>query len=358
MTLDVILANGELHRGDSIMVCGLKGTPIITHIRAILTPPVMTEFRLKKSEYTQHDKVRAAVGCKIDAPGLEDAVAGSPLFVIKPTDSEETIEGYSKEVVKSLNLLRGKVDKSGQGVYVQTSSLGSMEALLEYLGSDACKVPVGGIRIGPVHKKDVTKASIMLEHQREFACILAFDVPIAKEIREYADSLGVRIFEDEIIYHLFDMFTVYIEEIRNSEKKLAKEIAVFPCICSILPDCVFRQKSPIIVGIHIEEGVVRKSTPICVPTKNGIELGQIVSIEKDHIQLEEARAGEDVCIEIRQSEDKQQYSWERHFTAEDKLVSKISRESINALVAHFPDLCEKKEIYRLLKKLKAIFGIP
>jgi translation initiation factor IF-2 len=59
-----------------------------------------------------------------------------------------------------LNLLRGKVDKSGQGVYVQTSSLGSMEALLEYLSSDACKVPVGGIRIGPVHKKDVTKASV------------------------------------------------------------------------------------------------------------------------------------------------------------------------------------------------------
>lgn len=36
----------------------------------------MTEFRLKKSEYIQHDKVRAAIGCKIDAPGLEDAVAG------------------------------------------------------------------------------------------------------------------------------------------------------------------------------------------------------------------------------------------------------------------------------------------
>lgn len=59
---------------------------------------------------------------------------GSPLFVIKPTDSEETINYYKREVVKSLNLLRGKVDKSGHGVYVQTSSLGSMEALLEYLG--------------------------------------------------------------------------------------------------------------------------------------------------------------------------------------------------------------------------------
>lgn len=56
------------------------------------------------------------------------------MFVIKPNDTEETIAYYKREVVKSLNLLRGKVDKSGQGVYVQTSSLGSMEALLEYLG--------------------------------------------------------------------------------------------------------------------------------------------------------------------------------------------------------------------------------
>lgn len=53
----------------------------------------------------------------------------------------------------------------------------------------------------------------MLEHQREFACILAFDVSIPKDVREYADTLGVRIFEDLIIYHLFDMFTAYIEEV-------------------------------------------------------------------------------------------------------------------------------------------------
>jgi hypothetical protein len=53
----------------------------------------------------------------------------------------------------------------------------------------------------------------MLEHAKEFACILAFDVTISKEVREFADSLGVRIFEDEIIYHLFDMFTAYIEEV-------------------------------------------------------------------------------------------------------------------------------------------------
>lgn len=32
-TLDVILANGELNKGDKIIVCGMNGEPIMTHIR-------------------------------------------------------------------------------------------------------------------------------------------------------------------------------------------------------------------------------------------------------------------------------------------------------------------------------------
>jgi hypothetical protein len=55
----------------------------------------------------------------------------------------------------------------------------------------------------------------------------------------------------------------------------------------------------------------------------GIELGTIFNIQRDKIDLEDGKMGEDVCIEIRQSDDKQQYSYERHFTLEDKLYSKV-----------------------------------
>lgn len=44
-----------------------------------------------------------------------------------------------------------------------------------------------------------------------FAVILAFDVKIEREAQELADSLGVKIFSAEIIYHLFDKFTAYRE---------------------------------------------------------------------------------------------------------------------------------------------------
>ena len=36
-----------------------------------------------------------------------------------------------------------------------------------------------GVRIGPVVRKDVMRASTMLEHEEKYACILAFDVKVA-----------------------------------------------------------------------------------------------------------------------------------------------------------------------------------
>jgi translation initiation factor 5B len=54
---------------------------------------------------------------------------------------------------------------------------------------------------------------------RKFACILAFDVSVNKEARELAESMGVRIFSADIIYHLFDQFTAYLKQVRRVPAK-------------------------------------------------------------------------------------------------------------------------------------------
>lgn len=62
-----------------------------------------------------------------------------------------------------------------------------------------------------------------------FATILAFDVKIERDAQDYADHVGVKIFQADIIYHLFDKFTAYREELKRQKRDEFRSIAVFPC---------------------------------------------------------------------------------------------------------------------------------
>lgn len=231
-TIDVVLINGALKEGDTIVVCGLNG-PIVTTIRALLTPQPLREIRVK-GQYVHHKELRAAMGVKIAAHNLESAVAGTQVYRVNPGDD---VEALKAEVMEDMADIFSSVDKTGEGVCVQASTLGSLEALLEFLKSDAVRIAVSAINIGPVHKRDVMRANVMIERGvKKFGVILAFDVPVTKEAREAAEDLGVRIFTADIIYHLFDQFTAYLKRCKEEEQEAAREDAVFPCVLRILPE--------------------------------------------------------------------------------------------------------------------------
>jgi translation initiation factor 5B len=131
---------------------GMNG-PIIAKVKALLTPAPLKEMRVK-SEYVYHSKIRGAMGIKISATGLELAVAGSAVY---KCDNEDQIESALDCINNDLKYtLDNLVEAKDEGVVVQTSSIGSLEALLKYLKDE--KIPVAGVNIGPVHRKDVMKA--------------------------------------------------------------------------------------------------------------------------------------------------------------------------------------------------------
>lgn len=95
--------------------------------------------------------------------------------------------------MRPLEDLLKRISKTLVGVHVQASTLGSLEALLSFL--EDSKIPVSGINIGPVHKKDVRRVMPQLEKAQEMACILCFDVPIDKEAEKLAEEAGIKLFK-------------------------------------------------------------------------------------------------------------------------------------------------------------------
>ncbi|KAF2160776.1 hypothetical protein M409DRAFT_59572 [Zasmidium cellare ATCC 36951] len=355
-TIDVVLSNGILNEGDKIVLCGTEG-PITTDIRALLTPAEMKELRVK-SQYVHNKTVKAALGVKIAANGLDNAIAGSRLLVVKDKDDEDEIEELEEDVMGDLENLMSKISKSGRGVTVQASTLGSLEALLEFLR--VSKIPVANISIGPVHKRDIITASTMLEKAKEYAVMLCFDVKVDKDAHELADQMGVKIFTAEIIYHLFDDFTKHMKALNEQKKEESKMLAVFPCV--LRPVAVFNKKDPIVVGVDVIEGNLRINTPIAAVKQNTVTgakevftLGRVTGMERDHKQLPICKKGSpSVAVKIEGSN---QPGYGRQLEEKDTLYSHISRASIDTLKEFYRDEVEKDEWTLIAKHLKPLFDI-
>lgn len=129
-TIDVILVNGTLRESDTIVLAGTDG-PIVTQIRSLLLPQPMKELRVKNT-YTEPKEVRAAQGVKITAKDLEKAIAGLNMLVAYHPDE---VDICKEEVAHELKSALGRIKLKDRGVYVQASTLGSLEALLEFLKS-------------------------------------------------------------------------------------------------------------------------------------------------------------------------------------------------------------------------------
>lgn len=66
-----------------------------------------------------------------------------------------------------------------------------------------------------------------------YATILAFDVKVLQDAKELAEHEGVKIFTANIIYHLFDHFTAYLQELREERKRNEGKLAVFPVVLKV-----------------------------------------------------------------------------------------------------------------------------
>ena len=87
----MILVNGTLKEGDTMIVSTMDG-PVVTTIRALLTPPPNREMRIK-SDYIHHQSISGAIGIKIVASGdISRCMAGTPVVIKQEEDDLEDVK--------------------------------------------------------------------------------------------------------------------------------------------------------------------------------------------------------------------------------------------------------------------------
>ncbi len=289
VTADVILYDGIIRKGDTIVVGGLE-KPIVTRVRALLVPKPMDEMRDPEDRFYDMDRVEAAAGVKLVAPDLDKAVAGAPVFVVP---EGEDVEKYI-ELVRA-ELAEVRIQRDVEGVVAKADTLGTLESMVLYLR--AHNIPVRIADIGPVSKRDIFEAYIAKQKNPMYGVVLAFNVKVPPDVEDEAIRKGVKIFQSNILYRLVEEFLKWFEEVK--QRKLEEELSklIRPAKIRILPGYIFRRSDPAIVGVEVLSGVIKPGYPLM--RADGRSLGHIMQIQEHGKPLPEARKGAAVAISIR-----------------------------------------------------------
>ncbi len=337
-TIDVIIYDGIIKRGDLIIVGGLD-KPIISRVRALLLPKPLDEMRSPEDKFLSVDEVSAAAGVKIVAPNLEGAVAGAPVLVV---DDVSKINDFLKQVKEEVSSLR--LSREVTGIILKTDTLGSLEALTNYL--ERFNVPIRFADVGPVSKRDVIEASIVKETDPYRGVILAFNVKVLPDAEEEAKSRGIRIFREVIIYRLVENYLKWYEEMTTRDRMRKFEELVKPGKIRLLPGYVFRRSNPAIVGVEVQIGRIKPGYKLM--RNDGKIIGEIMQIQDKGKPIKEAVAGQSVAISIKGN-----ILVGRHIKEGDILYVNVPESHARVLVSEFKDSLSEDEI-ELLKEIGKI----
>jgi len=284
-TLDVILYDGMISVGDTIVV-GTPREPIITKVRALLKPRPLKEIR-SEERFTPVKHVVAASGIKISAPKLETALAGSTIRVVGEGEDPEAI---AKEIRSEIEAVR--IDTDTVGVILKADTIGSLEGLVGELR--AKNIPIHVADVGPITRRDVIRAAALKDPL--LSVILGFNVEILPDALSEIQKLDVPVFQSDVIYTLLESYEAWMEEKKMQMEQERLEAIIKPGCVRILPDCVFRQSKPAIVGVQVVGGTITHNVPLI--REDGAVVGTIRGIQQRNENIPMATVGQEVAISI------------------------------------------------------------
>lgn len=337
VTVDAIIYNGRLSVDDTILLAGRSGV-ISTRVRALLLPKPLDEIRDPRDKFTRADFVDAAAGVKIAAPGLDDAIAGSPLYAAGDPSMRKDLE---KKILDEVETVKVSTDLSG--VIVKADALGSLEALTTSLA--ASQIPVRLADVGDVSRRDVVEAEAVRGKARYLAAILCFNVKLLPDAEEEISISGIPVFRGDIIYHVLEEYARWVEAQKSAGVKAEMDLLIRPGKVKLLKGFVFRRSNPAIVGVEVLGGVIRPKYPLV--NSSGKRVGVVLRIQDQGKDVGEAVAGKEVAVSI----DKPMVG--RHVFEGDVLYVDVPPQHAKVLTTKFKDHLSSHEV-ALLEELASL----
>jgi translation initiation factor 5B len=346
-TLDTIIYDGSLNRGDTIIVGG-KEKPITTKVRALLLPKPLDEMRDPRDKFSPVQSVSAAAGVKISAPNIDDAVSGAPIYAV---GSDESSNELVKTVTEEVNSLRIVTDKLG--VILKTDTLGSLEAIVSELENNG--VPVRFADVGDVSRREVVEASMIKRDAPFQGIILAFNVKILPDAEAEARIQEVPVFQNNVVYRLIEEYNAWVDEERKAQTKREMASLIHPGKIRVLPGSVFRKSKPAVFGVDVLSGKIQPRTPLI--SIEGRNVGEVSQIQDKGQVISEAGNGMKVAISVRGA------TIGHEFDEGDVLYVNVPEDHVRKLHSKYlkelssDDIQTLKELSEIMRKTHILWGI-
>jgi translation initiation factor 5B len=337
-TLDVILYDGTLAIGDEIAVA-TQGNVVVTKVRSLLKPRPMKEI-LVEDRFERVKSVAAASGIKVTAPNLEGVIAGSPFFVIR--NNREEVEARIKKEMTEIH-----VTLADEGIAIKADTIGALEALCKEL--EGKEIGVMRAEVGPVSRLDLIETETI--KNPAFRVLLSFNTPILPDAAEIIKNplyTQVKVFEGRVIYQLIDQYVEWRDEQKRLQEKQRFEHVVMPAKIRLLPDCVFRQSNPAVVGVRVLGGKLRSDVNLI--KTDGRKVGHLKTMQLRQESIREADPGLEVAISIEGATVGRQVSVgddlfvdvpERHIKVLEREMVKTLNTSTQEILAEFTTMKRK-----------------
>jgi translation initiation factor 5B len=283
---NVIVYRGRLAVGDDIIVTG-RSEAFASKVRGIHRPARSRDGRtIKTPKLESLEFVDAAAGIYLSAPGIEGAMPGGLLKVVRsPTESQEALEALSAEIHPVTELAE-------TGVALLADTLGGLEALA--FECREAHIPIHAADVGPLNRSmSLTMAAVKDPTHR---AILAFNVPVLPDAMPEGDSAPVRVFRGDVMYRILEEYQQWATGRRNALSAQRRLDMVHPAKVRVLSGFIFRASKPAIVGVKVLGGRLRPGVRLM--QADGTEVGVLRSLQEKGESVQEAPEGAELAASI------------------------------------------------------------